>query len=952
MEPDTMGPQPTTGEAGEEYRTSPDRALRDLKERIRREVPLRWADQINDGGPDVRGEPVATEPQEALKTGTSSGRREATRRRSPEYERRDTIADRHRDEWRESLRDSYWRDRDRDRAPPKRVSDPQTGESHPLPYESKDRYIITHKASEPPTFRGYGITEYLEKWEFHASRSQWSEEEIIENFLFNVDPSLGREVKEARPKDGKWTTYKKNLVQLYKLEDNKYSIKDLETMTQDKDESVRAFGMRFQKISDVLMKKGKISEVERCTIFIGHLSKGSQKSILRDLPRDRLDFSEVLKLAIKAEADDYKGLMWRGMRIRDFFLYKEYATDRSRRLDDYPRSPRYEADRGRGNSRGRWETDQGRRDGYRDDRYERSDRDGYRDDRYERSDRDGYRDDRYERSGRDGYKGGRYERGDRDWERRDGSPGWFERGGDAREQRDESQGWYNRGDRRDESRGRYDSGDRRNDSRGRYKQGGSGGDRRNDSRGQNERGGYGVSSKPYPKSPDPKAARSSISRSADDGPSTPRNSCVYCRGEDHIKRDCPDLKRAIDEGLVVLDDRKYVKWADGLGDVSMFPSMKENVEARRVKPSKEKEPVRSQSIKITFEGDMATTPIRVATTKSARGSTSKKTDTDYVMTEKDGQWVDEEEVILSPRKRGVEKFLMKNSLDEIDTVEPQRRALRQPMQCSILEYLAASKPARDELQMITRKTRIPLSEEGQGAPKAETSTVAVTGMTARADRMATVLLDGMEGVPPDKFYILGSGAVETIINDGAVLDAVIDSGSEAAIIDEDLAVQVGLGLDRSYLFEIETADGKKQPITGVCYKAAIEVQGVRVTLLVFAVKNCSSDLLLGRTWLSHVHAVTIERPDGSQTLSIRKPDGTRVMIETVEPRDPRNRATLAVGARPSDQIKSLLISGRAVRFREKKYGPLLTKGRRSDRGGGRFRESANSGRQLVPKGKR
>ncbi|GBG71939.1 hypothetical protein CBR_g10876 [Chara braunii] len=329
---------------------------------------------------------------------------------------------------------------------------------------------------------------------------------------------------------------------------------------------------------------------------------------------------------------------------------------------------------------------------------------------------------------------------------------------------------------------------------------------------------------------------------------------------------------------------------NGLGDVSMFPSMKENVEARRVKPSKEKEPVRSQSIKITFAGDMATTPIRVAATKSARRSTPKKTDTDYVMTEKDGQRVDGEE-------------------------------------CSILEYLAASKPARDELQMITRKTHIPLSEEGQGAPKAEASTLAVTGVIARADRMATVILDGMEGVTPDKFYILGSGAVETIINDGAVLDAVIDNGSEAVITDEDLAVQVGLGLDRSYLFEIETADGRKQQIIGVCHKAAIEVQGVRVTLPVFAVKNCSSDLLLGRTWLSHVHAVTIERPDGSQTLSIRKPDGTRVMIETVEPRDPRdprNKSALAVGARPSDQIKSLPISGRAVQYREKKYGPLLT----------------------------
>ncbi|GBG91168.1 hypothetical protein CBR_g52050 [Chara braunii] len=190
--------------------------------------------------------------------------------------------------------------------------------------------------------------------------------------------------------------------------------------------------------------------------------------------------------------------------------------------------------------------------------------------------------------------------------------------------------------------------------------------------------------------------------------------------------------------------------------------------------------------------DMATTPIRVAATKSVRGSTSRKTGTDYVMAEKDGQRIDGEEVILSPRKRGVKKFLMKSSLDDIDTVESLRRALRQPMQCSILEYLVASNPDRDELQMITQKTRIPLSEEAQVAPKADAPTVTISEVTARADRMATVLRDGMEGVPPDKFYILGSGTVEAILNDGAVLDAVIDNGSEAVIIDEDLAEQVGL----------------------------------------------------------------------------------------------------------------------------------------------------------------
>ncbi|GBG68997.1 hypothetical protein CBR_g3696 [Chara braunii] len=1118
-----MGPQPTMPEADEEYRTSPDRVLRDLKERIRQGTPLRWSDQTNDRESDVMGEPVMTEPQEGLKTGSSSVRREATTRRSPEYKRRETRADRRRDDWRENPRDSYWRDRDRDRAPPRRVFDSQMGESHPLPYESKDRYIITHKVSKPPTFKGYGITEYLEKWELHASRSQWSEEEIVENFLFNVDPSLGKEVKEARPKDGRWITYKKNLAELYKLEDNKYSIKDLETMTQDEDESVRAFGKRFQKISDVLMKKGKISEVERCTIFIGHLSKGRQKSVLRDLPRDKLDFPGVLKLAIKAETDDYKDLVWRGMRRRDFSLYKEYATDRcpdfkdytwtkkheavteevkeirdmvkgftrqvteivtttgattyrnkpgesyslrwdrrntdswrsvedknsrtltdyrtrererddepwrhrdddidrdrraretygrARRLDDYSRSPRYEADGGRSEPRGRWESDRERRDGYRDDGYERTDRDGYRSSRYDRGDRDGDR--------RDDSRGW-YDR-DRDGDRRDDSRGWYDRGGFPREQRDDSRGWYNRGDRRDESRGdttletaetiheddmgKEDleetaamiraAGMREGDTgteglarrmcelgdwmithaaldmrlmgvRANHEVDGSRtGTNETDTRTTDMRGQTEMDTGAADMTEEIETETDEMTRAAGMTAGDSRENSATTRGggtteeidamshagdttletaetiheddmgkedleetaaiirDDHIKRDCPDLKRAIDEGLVVLDNCKYVKWANDLGDVSMFPSMKENVEARRVKPSKGKDPVRSQSIKITFEGDMATTPIRVAATKSTRGSTSKKTDTYYVMAENDGQRIDGEEVILSPRKGGVKKFLMKSSLDEIDTVEPLRWALRQPIQCSILEYLAASKPARDELQMITRKTRIPLSEEVQMAPKADAPTVAVSEVTARADRMATVLLDGMEGVPLDKYYILGSGTVEAILNDKAVLDDVIDNDSEAVIIDEDLAEQVGLGLDRSYLFEIETADGRKQQITEVCHKAAIEVQGVRVILPVFAVKNCSSNLLLGRTWLSHVHAVTIERPDGSQTLSIKKLDGTRVMIETVEPRDPRNRAALAVEAGPSDRIKSLPISGRAVRFREKKYGPLLS----------------------------
>ncbi|GBG73449.1 hypothetical protein CBR_g16164 [Chara braunii] len=721
------------------------------------------------------------------------------------------------------------------------------------------------------------------------------------------------------------------------------------------------------------MTRGKLSKVERCTIFLCKLPRGKQKAVLRETPHDKLEFTALLKLAMKAKANDYKDLLWRGMQREDYSLYKEYGTDRCPDFNDKPWAERrYLMDADKLQRSGdndvaieemkemmkgmvrkmvdfetkvattyrdkpgspyslRWDrrnTDPWRsvedqnprtladcraRERDEEDRRRRDEKDRRRRDeedrrRTEEDDRRRQDDDIDRDRRRDGYRGGdSYSRGDKS----DQYPHSPRYGGNVEGYR--SPGNFNSRVRED-SRGRWES-DR--DPRDGYRSGYE----------RTERGGYTVSpgypkSPNYPRSPGPsnQDVRRPAIRSAEERPPTPKNSCIYCRGDDHLKRDCPDLKRTIDEGLVVLDDRKYVKWADNLGDVSMFPSMKENVEARRVQPSKGKGVARTQSMRLSLSSDdeSPVTPIRVAATKSARASSSRKADTDYVMAEKDGQRIEGEEVILSPRKRGAKKFTMKNTLDDIDTVEPLRRALRQPMQCTILEYLAASRPARDELQMITRKTRVPLSDEVQMATKQEVlSFVAVSSVVVKADRAATVFLDGMEGVPPDKFYILGSGTFQTTLNDEVILHAVIDNGSEAVIIDEDLAVQLGLDLDRSYQFEIETADGRKQKVAGICHKATIEVEGLRVTMPVFAVRDCSSELLLGRTWLSHVHAVTIERPDGSQMLSIKRPDGRRIMMETIEPRDPRNRAILTAE-------KSVTLAGRSLSFREKKYGSLLT----------------------------
>ncbi|GBG77957.1 hypothetical protein CBR_g25887 [Chara braunii] len=702
---DTDAHFPRIGVATSTYRTSPDKALRELKERIR---PLRCA-QPDDGEPEVMGGPILAELERPLERPSERplGRpSERPLERSLERERAQTAA------WIEVRTEppSYWRDsRDSRRSP-------------------------TYDRSDKGDRR----------------RDEW---------------------REPQGREPAW---------------------------RDRDRPHER-GTSPRRVFDP--------------------QTGKQKVILRELPHDELEFTAVLKLAMKAEADDYKDLVWKGLKQRDVPLFRDYETDRCPDFHDQPWADR------------RFQFDEDRPSRSRDLESMMAE---------------------MRTMGITGVDNSSSTHGAL------GTTGilMVSRAlGTLRTGMEEMEEIL------------ADIGnligiaetDIVKDMIGRTEQ--------------------------ETDVPTPEETGSMILEEIGEmipvGDMTEED-ILRCQGipglqdhpthmpehrEDRRLEDCPDLKRAIDEEIVVLDNRKYVKWADDLGDVSMFPSMKENVDARRVRPSKGKEVARSRSIRILMSSDedVPTTPIRVAATKSARPSSSKKTDTDYVMAKKDGQRIDGQEVILSPRKRGARKFTMKSSLDDIDTVE-------------------------------------------------------LSSVTAKADRAATMFLDGKEGVPPDKFYILGSGTVDVILNDEETLEGVIDNGSEVVIIDKGLAVRLGLDLDRSYHFDIETAAGKKQKVTGVCHKAAIEVDGLRVQMPVFAVKGCSSELLSGRTWLSHVHAVTIERPDESQMPSIKRPDSGRIMIEMVEPRDPRNRAALAAKGEP-DRIA---LGSRSFKFREKKYGLLLT----------------------------
>ncbi|GBG79158.1 hypothetical protein CBR_g28874 [Chara braunii] len=416
---------------------------------------------------------------------------------------------------------------------------------------------------------------------------------------------------------------------------------------------------------------------------------------------------------------------------------------------------------------------------------------------------------------------------------------------------------------------------------------------------------------------------------------TPRSGCVYCNDENHIKRECPHLTEALRLGVVKLNENKWVVWADDGEPVLFYPSMKVNVD-KRIALQEEKlkrrpetsgtagtsgvqmaEPAPTQGISIrepqvssikfveTFLEEVeADQCLRVRTQARASSSEEKGpaleksgTDGDQPMTDakieekKEAEGKGEGEP-TSPRKRGPKKVEMKCTLDEIDTVVSLRRTLMQPMQCTLLKYLVASKNARDELLSITKKVRISM---GQGST-ASGNVVAKEGAQSETTQSSSITMETLSANCFSKeeitrFYVLGSGQLKVAVN-GRDMRAFVDNGYESNVCRSSIARELGLEIDKEIAMSMVVADNKLQSAEGVCHKPVIEVAGVEAIVPIFSVKECSSELILGRTWLSAVHATTVDLPDGSQTLSIQPPDGVRVVLRTVDAQDERNRTNI------------------------------------------------------------
>ncbi|GBG62544.1 hypothetical protein CBR_g31183 [Chara braunii] len=321
------------------------------------------------------------------------------------------------------------------------------------------------------------------------------------------------------------------------------------------------------------------------------------------------------------------------------------------------------------------------------------------------------------------------------------------------------------------------------------------------------------------------------------------------------------MMEVLTEGIIELDDRKYVMWADEGKPVPFLPSMKINVNIRRrrMNEAKGKQAQESGAVKVsrvTFEEDLEELPespgmrissinfedteddeeVYVCTQGVGESSKGKKEDQDQPMAD---EQVESPKSPQSPRKRGAKKFHSKSSLDEVDLREPLRRAMDMPIPITLKEFIASCGPAGDELIGMMKKAKVPLAE-------AATSTelkIEMKTFVLGAEKKGVKHIETNDG-EDDYFYVLGSGKLNVTVN-GIRMEAIVNDESESTVCEDKVARKLGLEVDRCVTMTMVSANKLKQPALGVCHKAKVVVAGVEATVPVFKVEHCSSELILG-----------------------------------------------------------------------------------------------------------
>ena len=238
------------------------------------------------------------------------------------------------------------------------------------------------------------------------------------------------------------------------------------------------------------------------------------------------------------------------------------------------------------------------------------------------------------------------------------------------------------------------------------------------------------------------------------------------------------------------------------------------------------------------------------------------------------------------------KYRLGSELNQtINASDIGEKIMNASVQLTIRDILAVSNDVSNYLHEQTRKKRIPLEAAGaaegsQPDPvNAATTNAEVNQTTVQPPKTFYALPSGQAKVIlNDEVSVVGT------LDDGSELNLIPERIYKRLShpIDKNIDWRIN-GYDARRTEEIEELDSKNC-VLGVLHDVLVDIGGVAVKAHVFVVKHCNADLILGRTWASSAHAQFTNEEDGSYTVSIKSLDGKRqVKFTAVPPDHERNR---------------------------------------------------------------
>jgi len=181
------------------------------------------------------------------------------------------------------------------------------------------------------------------------------------------------------------------------------------------------------------------------------------------------------------------------------------------------------------------------------------------------------------------------------------------------------------------------------------------------------------------------------------------------------------------------------------------------------------------------------------------------------------------------------KFRLASELSK--TISPSDIAdkiMDSEVQLTIREILAVSKDVARDLHERTKLRRTPVNVSTESH---------ATGYT---DYESSAAVNSVAA-----FYALPSGRAKVLINDEFLVSATLDSGSKVNVMPRRIFEKMGLPIDRSISWRINSYNSNSDEpsgMLGVCHDVLINIGGVAIKQHIFVVEHSNADLLLGRPW--------------------------------------------------------------------------------------------------------